>query len=293
MRKLKVAAYEMRHAVRDKLFRNNQPLAVNLRYAKYQAEVRKGWKPNGISAGDTALAQQFHKDGYIVLPPPQTLDGDGLARQTDDAFAVPANRYTIMDGLFRMIDGVERIPSVADVFDAQMEQVLESYYQSHFKIFGIYFYRTLPTPSKPQSSFLWHLDNCPGPEIKLMVYLDNVVEDTGAFRLKKKSLTDEIRAKGFRNRSQIQRVQADLENSATTDVIEGQPGTRILFENGQVLHKATSPLRDHRDVVTFVIIPSDVPWRAHFARNRHLLSTNCGACIDPRTDRPQHVGYSH
>jgi hypothetical protein len=291
MRRLKVAAYEMRHAMRDRLFRNNQSIAINLRYSQYLAEVRKGWKPNGISPDEAGTAERFHKDGYAVLPPAQGCDGADLAQQVDAYFSEPGNRHTLMDGAFRGIDGVDHIPSITRAIDKQLEHILESYYRSYFKIFGIYFYRTLPTPAKPQSSFLWHLDNCPGPEIKLMVYLDEVAADTGAFRLKTKQLTDEIRAKGFRNRNQIQRVQADLDNDVTTNVIEGPPGTRILFENGAVLHKATSPLRAHRDVATFVIIPSDVPWNVHLARNRHLVSTNAGACVDPWTDKAEHVGY--
>ncbi|MCG2667807.1 hypothetical protein ACFPFP_12690 [Bradyrhizobium sp. GCM10023182] len=291
MRTLKLAAHDMRHAVRDKLFRNNQPMAVNLRYALYHAEARRHWKPRGIGSSDAALAKEFSENGYLALPPAAAFNGSDVAHQTDELFAKPANCHTLMDGAFRLIDGIERLPSVMNVFDAQLEHVLESYFQSHFKIFGVYFYRIVPTPTKPQSSFLWHLDNCPGPEIKLMVYLDDVTNDTGAFRLKKKALTDQLRSKGFRNRNQIQRVQADLENGATTEIIEGPPGTRILFENGKVLHKATSPLREHRDVVSFVILPSDIPWRVHFARHRHLVSTNAGACVDPWTDKPEQVGY--
>jgi hypothetical protein len=74
-------------------------------------------------------------------------------------------------------------------------------------------------------------------------------------------------------------------------VFEGPVGTSILFQNRAVAHRATSPLRGHRDVVTFVITPSDIPWRAHFARNRHKLSTNTGICLNPFTDRPQSIGY--
>lgn len=293
MRSLRKAAYEARHMVRDAIFKNNQPVAINLRYARYHRDVQRQWKPNGISPDDAASATRFRDDGYLVLPPTPSFDGNGIKNAADTFFSDPANRYEVMDGASRLIDGIERIPNITDAIDLQMEHILESYYGSHFKIFGIYFYRTVPTPAKPQSSFLWHLDNCPDPEIKLMVYLDDVKEDTGAFRLKDKPLSNAIRAKGFRNRNQIQSAQSDLEETSTTRTIEGAPGTRILFENGKVLHKATSPLREHRDVVTFVIIPSDIPWRAHFARNRHLLSTNAGACVDPRRDLPQHVGYNH
>jgi hypothetical protein len=293
MKSLRGAAYEARHLIRDIVFKNNQPFTVNNRYSGYLRYARKAWKPNGITDQDRQLGALFANDGYLVLPPATGFDGSSLRERTDELLGDPSKRYEIMDGMSRLIDGIERIPNIIDAIDPQMEHLLESYYGSHFKIFGIYFYRTSPTPSKPQSSFLWHLDNCPGPEIKLMIYLDDVKADTGAFRFKNKTLTNAIRAKGFRNRNQIRKVQSDLEDPSTTNTIEGPPGTRILFENGKVLHKATSPLRGHRDIATFVIIPSDIHWRAHYARNRHLLSTNAGACVDPRHDRPQHVGYNY
>lgn len=291
MKTLKRAAYDLRHAVRDRIFANNQPTAVNLRYASYQREVRQHWKPNGITPADVAAADSFHRDGYLVLPPNQ--DGSEIASKIDRLFSDPANCYRISEGFYRLIDGIERVPEIMDALDLEVEHILERYYRSHFKIFGVYFYRTLPTPTKPQSSFLWHIDNCPAPEIKLMVYLDQVRTDTGALRLKDKPLSNNLRAGGFRNRNKVAHLQPRLDDEATTKAIEGPPGTRILFENGKVIHKATSPLVEHRDVVTMVIIPSDIHWRVHFARNRHLLSTNAGACVDPRRDTAEHVGYQY
>lgn len=293
MKKLKIAAYDLRHAMRDRLFSNNQPAAVNLRYASYQREVRQSWKPNGIAPSEQAAAKQFDQDGYLVKLPSPTFPGEEIATKVDTLFSDPANCYPISEGMSRMIDGIEQVPEIMNAIDPEMEHILESYYGSHFKIFGVYFYRTVPTPSKPQSSFLWHLDNCPDPEIKLMVYLDHVKSDTGAFRLKNKALSNDLRANGFRNRNNVDHLQSALDKDETTELIEGPLGTRILFENGKVIHRATSPLSFHRDVVTMVIIPSDIHWRVHFARNRHLLSTNAGACIDPRRDVAEHVGYQY
>jgi hypothetical protein len=291
---LRKFAFHLRHRARDAAFRNNQPVSINLRYNSYTREARAAWSPRvKATEQDRAAAAEFHRKGFRVLPPPANFDGNAIRTKVDTLFSHESNRFFIMDGMYRLIDGIERIPEIMDVFDAEMEGLLESYYRSHFKIFGAYFYRTLPTPSRPRSSFLWHLDNCPGPEVKLMVYLDDVVEDTGAFRLKDLDLTDKIRAKGFRDRNQIVAVQSELEDKDTTVVVDGPPGLRCLFQNGGVIHKATYPEREHRDIVTFVIIPSDTHWRTHFARNRHLLSTNAGACVDPRTDKPEHVGYQY
>ena len=191
----------------------------------------------------------------------------------------------------RLVDGIELIPDLVDFIDADMEAVIENYYGSHFKLFAVTCYRTMPTPDKPDSSFLWHLDNCPKQEIKLMVYLDDVVAETGALSVKDKPFSVGLRKEGFFDRRRINQFVGRLDDTASTRVLEGPTGTRLLFENSGCIHKATSPKTGHRDVVTFVIIPSDMPWRPHYARHRNLMSTNAGICVDPFSDKPEHIGY--
>ena len=126
-----------------------------------------------------------------------------------------------------------------------------------------------------------------------MVYLDDVVAETGALSVKDKPFSTGLRKEGFFDRRRINQFVDRLDDLSTTRVLEGPTGTRLLFENGGCIHKATSPKFGHRDVVTFVLIPSDTPWRPHFARSRNLLSTNAGICVDPFKDQPEHVGYEY
>ncbi len=283
----------VRRWARFALFENNHPITTNLLYSLYLARCRRRWKrPSNVSATVIDSARSLRDQGYAVLPPAADSSLISTISSTvDELFEQERDTVTISSGLFRLRDGVERLPRIIEHITPDIEQIIEEYFGSHFKIFGVYFYRTVPTDRQTASSFLWHFDNCPRHEIKLMVYLDDTTSDTGAFRLKPKPLSDEMKAQGFWDRNKAQRFQTELENGETTDVLEGPAGTRILFQNGGCIHKGTFPVHKHRDVVTFVIIPSPVPWRVHFARNRHLLSTNSGVCLNPFTDRPQSVGY--
>ena len=60
-----------------------------------------------------------------------------------------------------------------------------------------------------------------------------------------------------------------------------------------MVHKATAPKHGHRDVAVLVLNPSKLYWREHLARNRHLISTNGGLCLDLETDRPENIGYRY
>jgi hypothetical protein len=284
----------IRRWFRVRLFANNQSLTTNLLYSLYHLRCRRAWRrPSAHSASASLLAAQaLRAEGYKVFSP--TMD-PGLIRsicaKVDDLFDHSGDAVQISQGLFRLRDGLEQVPQIVDFMTPEIEQAAEQYFGSHFKIFGVYFYRTMPADVADTSSFLWHLDNCPRQEIKLMVYLDDTTAERGAFRLKPVPLSNEMKAQGFWDREQIERFHAALEDTTTTKTLEGPAGTSFLFQNGGCIHKATFPLRTHRDVTTFILIPSTIPWRVHFARNRHLLSTNCGVCLNPFTDRPQSVGY--
>lgn len=295
MQSLRKIASRARLQTRVAMFGNNHSFGINLRYAAYANNAKRNWKPfTKATPEQLATANRFKQDGFAVLPPPSKMTPERLQEikaTVDRKFAEQNDGFVVNYGMNRMIDGLELIPEIIDFIDEDLETAVENYYGSHFKIFAVSFYRTRPTPDKPDSSFLWHLDNCPRQEIKLMVYLDDVVAETGALSVKDKPFSTGLRKEGFFDRRRINQFVSRLDDKSSTRLLEGPVGTRLLFENGGCIHKATSPKRDHRDVVTFVLIPSDMHWRPHFARNRNLLSTNAGICIDPFRDRPEHVGY--
>lgn len=292
---LKKSLSRARRDVRKRVFGNSQSEAVNLRYWRYRRHCQEHYRPNGAPSADSvAHAQSLMEQGYEVLDPPGAISPDALQAlktKVDSLFDHQDGGYRVQEGLYRLMDGLELTREIVDFIDPAMEETLTGYFSSQFKIFSVSFYRTVPTGVSPDSSFLWHLDNVPTGEIKLMIYLDEVTANTGALSVKARATTNDIFAKGYRDRWSLGNARSAVEDQATTQVIEGGIGTRILFENGSCLHKATFPEREHRDVVTFVLIPSDVHWRVNYARNRHLLSTNAGICVDPFRDRPESMGY--
>jgi hypothetical protein len=295
MPSLRQIASRARMQTRVALFGNNHSFRVNMRYASYESAARRNWKGRAKTTPEQlTAAERFKAKGFEALPPPAHMTSErlrALKELVDKHFDQQNDGYVINYGSRRLVDSIELIPELIEFIDADMEAIIENYYGSHFKVFAVTCYRTMPTPDTPDSSFLWHLDNCPKQEIKLMVYLDDVVAETGAFSVKDKPFSVELRKEGFFDRRRINQFVGRLDDTSSTHVLEGPTGTRLLFENSGCIHKATSPKFAHRDVVTFVIIPSDMPWRPHFARNRNLLSTNAGICVDPFSDKPQHVGY--
>lgn len=286
----------LRRRSRVKLFGNNHSLRTNCLYYLYHRSCRRIWERKLRAAPASTVeagARALHEQGFAVYPPAADLNlVTRIGATIDELFSRLQDTMLLSDGLYRLRDGLEKVPEIVELITPEIEETIEHYFRSHFKIFGVYFYRTIPTEAQPASSFLWHLDNCPRHEIKLMVYLDDTTAATGAFRLKPKPLSNFLKARGFWDRRENDRFGEVLEEECTTVTLEGPAGTCVLFQNGGCIHKGTFPLYKHRDVATFVIIPSSISWRLHFARNRHLLSTNSGICVNPFTDTPQSISYT-
>lgn len=276
-----------RRAMRVRAFGNNQPVAVNLRNRRYLAEARRVWRERArvaSSAQASERAEQLGREGYVQFAPrpEQAALYEGIRQQADRDFATPELCTTPIDGAVRLKDGIGLMPQITEAFTPEIVQTVESYLQAYFKIYWVQIYRTLPTANAPEKSFLWHVDNCPQETVKLMVYLTDTRENTGAFRLKPRSLSKSLIARGFWDRAQNARFEQELEDAATTTVFEGHKGTGILFLNWGCIHRAKHPELSHRDVAVFNLIPSTIPWHEHARQHCAELSLRDeDVCADP------------
>ena len=156
-------------------------------------------------------------------------------------------------------------------------------FKSHIHCDNIKIFKTPPSNNPPASSWLWHIDNNPREQIKVMIYLDDVDEDTGPFTyleskagqaIKASSTNvdyrqwalDEIQAK---ERSQ-RHVAADIEwhgSRVPPHVIDhfikkgsivqsfcSTAGAALLFDNN-IIHRGTIPIKKARLAATFQFKP--------------------------------------
>jgi hypothetical protein len=268
-----------------RLFGNNQSAAVNLRNQRFHARARRVWaQANPVSpSGSDAMASRLAEQGYLQFAPAgNEALFERLKQEADRAFATPAYCTRPIDGAIRLKDGITRLPQIGEVITDEIARTVEGYFQSYFKIYWVQIYRTVPSDKRPEASFLWHLDNCPPQVVKLMVYLTDTYENTGAFRLKPRPLSRDLVRQGFWDRSRLDRFAPVLEDASTTTVFEGAKGTRILFLNWGCVHRAKHPETSHRDVAVFNFVPSLEPWDAHMRRHHAELSLReDDVCPDP------------
>jgi hypothetical protein len=295
MSQLKKTAGRIRRKASVKVFGNVVSPKTNFLYGIYVPVCRMKFRQNGesrLSEAARRRATEFEREGTYVFPPALPKPAlNSLATRADFLLAQPNKVVARADGtLVRLKGSLEEFPELEALITQDIVDTIEAYFGSYFKIYSTDIYRILPTKAKADESFLWHFDNGPTKLIKLMVYLDDVTADTGGFRVKPKPLSMKLKRQGFWDRKDIAPFKSILEDKDSTKVFEGPVGTSVLFHALSCIHKATFPEHGHRDVATFLIHPSTIPWQEHLAGNRNRLSTNFGYCVNPFTDRPMRQG---
>lgn len=161
-------------------------------------------------------------------------------------------------------------PEIYRAMELTVEPILNALYGSHFQPYWVEIFRyEAGCESGADSSFGWHLDDNPGPLLKVFLYLNDTYESNAAFRGFDYSTTRLLFKRGLLSCSPELRKQAQ---SLVTQrileklvVLEGQKGSALIFDNNLV-HKGTPPKEKHRDVVAIEVYPSSKRFDAESIR---------------------------
>lgn len=171
--------------------------------------------------------------------------------------------------------------------DFLVPQLQEKVFGSYVHTDNIKIYRNFTSNERDSSSWLWHLDNNPKEQIKILIYLTEVGEGDGEFTYlikdnegvkaptSKVSFPDNWREhwdspppvyllrefrKSWVGSDRVPKHIVDRlckEDGFSSYSAKGEKGTLFLFDNN-IIHKATIPKNKHRDVIVLQFKPSKV-----------------------------------
>jgi hypothetical protein len=288
-----------------RLFGNTIGIKVNILYVIYMtahklsARIVHDYRRGGGRFNDELIertAREIRDRGFAKITP--VLGADVIrmiSKKVEELFSCNDKTVTTLQegGLIRLKASLIEVPEIEqflmhnDVFG-----ILERYFGSHFTVFSCDIYRTLPQDSTAAAekfgSLKWHFDNCPSVLFKIMIYLTDTTVDTGALSLvpMKKSL--ELKRRGFWERNNADSFTDEISRNAI--YLEGGAGTTLFFSTHHCIHKATLPLRKHRDVAVFLVQPSFQSQKAFLSRDRERYSFNYGYCVNPFSGAPLRYG---
>ena len=158
---------------------------------------------------------------------------------------------------------------------------------------ALYAYKNLYREAPERASWIWHYDNNPKEIIKVMIYLSDVVEESGAFEIicdKKgeavKMQTHKIDYKnwnGAPNNSRITEAQlrAFANEGYNPFKILGKKGTIAVFDNN-IAHRASIPRPGHtRDAMVFMIRPWITSEKTYINKNHCRSWTGTSIFMNP------------
>ena len=169
-------------------------------------------------------------------------------------------------------------PEFKIIFQSYIEDFLYASFQSYYKIFNGWIFKSEHTTDKPAGSALWHVDNGPGTCIIFAIYLSDATKENGTTefiefedtynilnKVNKNLVLNNLFEKTYLNKSKYEQRQllVELINSEikkqniSIKQPTGSKGTIVAFRNN-ILHKGGFPLKNHeRLIAMFHCYPSN------------------------------------
>ena len=220
---------------------------------------------------------------YTVIRPESPTEGDliRLPHNYMDIVNSAKNRYKeLMKDVSNLniprdpaIDFAIRLQKIHDSPEfEELAQVIIP--QLERELFGcpvvmeaLYAYKNVYREAPERASWIWHYDNNPKEIIKVMIYLSDVSDDSGAFEVicndnekavkMKTYKVDHTQWSGAPNNSRITKAQIDTlsREGYVPQKILGKKGTIAVFDNN-IAHRASIPQPGNtRDAMVFMVRP--------------------------------------
>ena len=240
-------------------------------------ELYSGTPSTGIGLYDV----RFFKNMIPITDKKYTSLVSDLASKSAQRFANNGTDIMRLNNSLR-VSSFSEIPEIIPLVNYIAPHLEERIFQSNLKVEHAHLYRSLPN-TFPESSWVWHYDNCPDEYIKLGIYLNNVDKKTGAMQVMcrgeiefykiETSALDNCNEKNTRKKKrkfvkpgggktarapesfikEIQRSDYQPKN------IVGPQATNFLF-NPNIIHRATVPEpNSYRDALFLFMRPTLAP----------------------------------
>jgi hypothetical protein len=248
-------------------------------YRDYYTQCRHAYPGGQAALGVYALGVHVFVPGRLsrddlvrlddaFIESVHALDAE-VERRITDGVSVYHNPDQSVEGMAIQLEPFWDYEPLERVAATLVPQVEETVLGCHGLVNQINLIRSLPSRQPLASSWLWHYDNKPNESFKILVYLTDVSEATGAFEYLRHETLEEVPKIGSSRESPDCAVaprwpktrvpEQDLGEYVRQGYrpyrATGPPGTTIVFDNN-CIHRATVPSIGHRDALIMSIRPS-------------------------------------
>ncbi|MBE9052340.1 2OG-Fe(II) oxygenase [Nostocales cyanobacterium LEGE 11386] len=224
----------------------------------YQAAVKKHIIHLPVlSKNDLNLVETINHEGVVItslaeLGMPSTLE---ILKAAKDLMPKIPQKITGHKNEFIVHASSQQIMQYPEIFLWGLEQrllnIIENYLGLPVAYNGVYFRRDIANQVE-QTSRLWHVDKENKKILKIIIYLNDINEDTGPFQYITQTLTSEIAqslkyTSGYIQSQTMQGVVSPEHYKSCT----GPAGTVIFAATGNIFHRGKIPVTADRFAIFF------------------------------------------
>jgi hypothetical protein len=291
---------ELISVVEDKLTINNQALKYKdiesstkiKKWSEYYKECKENYGKTNADLANLAITVNDTKSQPVFNFDKRYLDTiTSLRNKMEKELENPSNyEYkNIAMGIKDIFKYEDELKIILE--DYLIPELEEKVFGCHVTCDNIKMYKTPETNAGESSSWMWHIDNNPIEQIKVMIYINDVNKESGAFRYLGQSDKSGIKVlPSRRDHSHWFEGNIALENFEALDTkwngtrvpnniidnwvndkgcqivdVEGPAGTAVLFDNN-IIHKGTIPTKGYRLAMTLQFKPIHYKPKNNFTK---------------------------
>ena len=221
-------------------------------------------------------------EGVLKLPPDYLKLVDSLAAKINYKFQDEKNCYlqkgvSPEDDLALRLKDPFQLSEIHDLANLILPQIETSIFGSYVHVMLAVIKRhNVVENAKKESSWIWHYDNHPNEVIKIMIYLNDVDENTAPLEYLVDAEDNFVKIQPSRtgpenwfgkpkwpdSRVPDSLLKEYLEKGCKTKKITGPKGTIVIFSQN-VLHRANIATSNPRDTLLYQLKPSETKLRPY------------------------------
>ena len=176
---------------------------------------------------------------------------------------------TIIDNINKKLTSTKKrefISKISEIYELDMSDIImerllkkiipyfEKIYNSHLKVVDLKILKHFKGGHK-KGAFLWHFDNHPRSIINIIIYLNDVTENSGGFEYIK--MNNKIVKKMFCPPAGNKNMEGFVNNNNLIEIKQmlGKKGTIFYFDNN-IVHRAGASLTHNREAILIQVYPS-------------------------------------
>ena len=248
-------------------FVNNGGYVSNIIGTYIKARDPARAKKNGFHAKNVPSVSIMKQQGFLIEDHPDQAETINRIAEDWDRYAgrqsVPMSGRLELSSADQSKDLETFIPSLEKLINRTVQNTLECFFKSHFRIVNYHLYRnSKPNNMGPQDAYgataNWHTDGSTSESIKLFFMLSDITVNNGPMEiLSIKDTKKVIKSGNFYFPDTQNRTNAYVDEFVKTTSLKGKPGTCFYALTNDVLHRATIPNEgQHRDLIVFYITSS-------------------------------------